>query len=338
MTAKKTIFGAVILLIVASNLDAAKIVERIIARINSEIITQRQFEREQQRLRAQLAQDYSGAELEVQFHEQSKNLLRDMIDQDLMVQKAKDLDINAETDVVKRLDEMRQQYHLATLEDFQKEVEKQGIIWEDFKDQIRRNLLMREVIGREVGSRIQISHEDARKYFKEHQQEFASPEGVHLAEILISADKHSPAEVDKNAKGALAEIKAGQRFADVAKKYSDGQSAKDGGDIGFFKTGTLAPEIEQAVKKLDAGDASDLIATKHGTMIVKVLERRKAGIPPFEDVEQHVMNVLYDQKIQSSLRQYLANLRKESYINLAPGYLDTGAERPSGAVVANKGR
>ena len=338
MTAKKTIFGAVILLIVASNLDAAKIVERIIARINSEIITQRQFEREQQRLRAQLAQDYSGAELEVQFHEQSKNLLRDMIDQDLMVQKAKDLDINAETDVVKRLDEMRQQYHLSTLEDFQKEVEKQGIIWEDFKDQIRRNLLMREVIGREVGSRIQISHEDARKYFKEHQPEFASPEGVHLAEILISADKHSPAEVDKNAKDALAEIKAGQRFADVAKKYSDGQSAKDGGDIGFFKTGSLAPEIEQAVKKLDAGDTSDPIATKHGTMIVKVLERRKAGIPPFEDVEQHVMNVLYDQKIQSSLRQYLANLRKESYINLAPGYLDTGAERPSGAVVANKGR
>jgi len=338
MTAKKTIFGAVILLTVASNLGAAKIVERIIARINSEIITQRQFEREQQRLRAQLAQDYSGAELEVQFHEQSKNLLRDMIDQDLMVQKAKDLDINAETDVVKRLDEMRQQYHLATLEDFQKEVEKQGIIWEDFKDQIRRNLLMREVIGREVGSRIQISHEDARKYFKEHQQEFASPEGVHLAEILISADKHSPAEVDKNAKDAQAEIKAGQRFADVAKKYSDGQSAKDGGDIGFFKTGTLAPEIEQAVKKLEAGDTSDLIATKHGTMIVKVLERRKAGIPPFEDVEQRVMNVLYDQKIQSSLRQYLANLRKESYINLAPGYLDTGAERPSAAVVANKGR
>src|SRR6266704_525628 len=125
MTAKKTIFGAVILLTVASNLGAAKIVERIIARINSEIITQRQFEREQQRLRAQLAQDYSGAELEGQFHEQ-----------------------------------------------------------------IKRNLLMREVIGREVGSRIQISHEDARKYFKEHQQEFASPEGVHLAEILISADKH----------------------------------------------------------------------------------------------------------------------------------------------------
>src|SRR5437867_12296661 len=140
MRAKKTIFGAVILLIVASNLGAAKIVERIIARINSEIITQRQFEREQQRLRAQLAQDYSGAELEVQFHEQSKNLLRDMIDQDLMVQKAKDLDVNVETEVVKQLDEMRKKYNLASLEEFEKEAEKQGISWEDFKDNIRRDL------------------------------------------------------------------------------------------------------------------------------------------------------------------------------------------------------
>ena len=85
------------------HLSNAKIVERIIARVNAEIVTQRQFEQEREKLRQQLSQDYSGADLEVQIREQSKNLLRDLIDQSLMVQKAKDLDINVETDVVNSL-------------------------------------------------------------------------------------------------------------------------------------------------------------------------------------------------------------------------------------------
>ncbi len=133
--------------------------ERIIARVNNEIITQRQYEREKAKLREQLAQEYSGPELDAKFKEESKDLLRDLIDQALMVQKAKDLDINVETDLIKRLDEIRKQSNLATLEDLQKEVEKQGMIWEDFKEQIRRQILMREVIGREVGSRIIVARE-----------------------------------------------------------------------------------------------------------------------------------------------------------------------------------
>jgi peptidyl-prolyl cis-trans isomerase SurA len=332
--ARLTTIAVILAAAAVSNLFAARIVERIIARINSEIVTQRQYERERERLREQLAQQYSGAELEVQLRAQSKDLLRDLIDQDLMVQKAKDLDINVDTDVVKQLDQIRQDYHMNTIDDLQKAVEKQGIIWEDFTDQIKRKLLMREVIGREVGSRIAVSHEDARKYFNEHKQQFSSPEGVRLAEIVISPEKHTPAEVEQRTKDAVAEIKAGQRFADVAKKYSDAPDAVEGGDIGFFKTGTMAPEAEAAIKKLDINDTSDPIQTKHGTIIYKVLDRRQAGIPKFDDVEQQVMNILYDQKMQPALRKYLIELRKESYIFLAPGFVDTGAERPSEAVAA----
>ena len=330
--------AAILAAVVPANLPAARIVERIVARINSEIVTQRQYDRERQRLRAQLAEQYSGAELEVQVREQSKNLLRDLIDQDLMVQKGKDLDINVESEVIKRLDDVRAQYHMASLEDLQKEVEKQGIVWEDFKDNIRRNLLTREVIEREVGSRVIVSREDGRKFFNEHKEKFASPEGVHLAELLISPEKHPQPAADERAKDALAEIKAGMRFADVVKKYSDAPNANQGGDVGFFKTGTLSPEIEVAVKKLDTNETSELIQTKYGIMIVKVLERRQAGIPKFDDVEQQVMNVLYEQKMQPALRQYMIELRKESYIFLAPGFVDTGAERPSEAVVANEVR
>jgi peptidyl-prolyl cis-trans isomerase SurA len=316
-----------------------KIVERIIARVNNEIVTQRQFDRERDKLRQQLAQQYAGAELDAKVKEYSKDLLRDLIDQALMVQKAKDLDINVETDVVKRLDDIRANFHLDSLEDLQKEVEKQGLIWEDFKDQIRRQLLMREVIGREVGRTIIISREDARKYFDTHKEEFASPAGVSLAQILISNEKRKPEEAEKRAKDALAELKAGQKWSDVVSRYSDDSgTASEGGSIGFMKDGTLAPAISAAIAKLDVNEFSDVVPVKTGFIILRVLDRRHQGIPPFEEVEQQVQEKMYNQQMQPALRKYLADLRRDSYIYLAPGYVDTGAERPSDTVLASKGQ
>jgi peptidyl-prolyl cis-trans isomerase SurA len=330
--------GAVLVTAASPAFAARKVVERIIARVNSEIVTQRQFEREREKLRAQLAQQFSGAELESKAREYGRDLLRDLIDQALMVQKAKDLDISVETDLVKRLDEIRKNLKLASLEDLQTEVEKQGLLWEDFKDNLRRNLLMREVIGREVGRTVIVSREDARKFFEENKAQFASPEGVRLAQILISTEKRKPEEAEARAKEALAELKAGIRWADVVKKYSDDPTANDEGDIGFMKTGTLAPAIAEAIKKLEVNEFTEIIPVKSGQLILKVLERRSQGIPPFEEVEQRVNETMYNQKMAPALREYLVNLRKDSYVYLAPGYVDTGAERPSEAVPAKKGQ
>jgi len=319
-------------------LQGAKIVERIIARVNNEIITQRKYDEEQDNLRRQLTEQYSGAELQAQFKEQSKNLLRDLIDQSLMVQKAKDLDINVETDVIKQLDDIRKKNNLGTLEDLETEIGKQGLNYEDYKDQIRRNLLMREVIGREVGSRIQLSRDDARKYYEAHKKEFQSPGLVRLGQILVSTEKRKPEEAEKRANDAFAELKAGQRFAEIAKKYSDGPSAEQGGDVGFMKEGSLAPDVAAMVAKLDLNEFSNPMQTKYGYIILKILERYSSGIPKFEEVEQRVNEVLYDQRMQPDLRDYMKRLRKESYIYKAPGYLDSGEERPSETQLANKGQ
>ncbi len=333
--------GVVMLVLVAFSPAFARrrVVERIIARINNDIITQRQFEREQEKLREQLAQHYSGTELEAKFREQSKDLLRDLIDQALMVQKAKDLDINVETDVVKELDNLRESFNLESLEALQGEVEKQGILWEDFKDNIRRSLLMREVMGREVGRTIIISREDGRKFFEANKEQFSSPGGVHLAQILISSENRTPEEAEARAKEALAELKAGQRWNDVVKKYSEHAATTNlGGDIGFMKGGTLAPAITEAVATLDVNAYTDLIPIKSGYLILKLLERRSKGIPAFEEIEPQVMEYLYNREMAPALRKYLVQLRSESYIYLRPGYVDTGAERPSDALVAKTGR
>jgi len=316
---------------------ARKVIERIIARVNNEIITQRQFEREREKLRLPASQQLAGAELEAKVREMSRDMLRDLIDRSLMVQKAKDLDVNVETDVVKRLDEVRRSVNAASLEDLQKEAEKNGMNWEDFKDDIRRNLLMREVIGREVGRTIVVSREDARAYFAEHKEQFASPAGVVLAQILISNEKHKPEEAEKRGKDAMAELKAGQRWAEIARKFSDDPTtANESGQIGFMKDGTLAPALNEAISKLEVNEFSDLIPIKTGYLILKVMDRRREGVPNFEEVEQTVMETMYNQKMQPALRKYLVSLRKDSYIYLAPGYVDSGAERPSDAVPDKK--
>ncbi len=204
---------------------------------------------------------------------------------------------------------------------------------------MRRRMLMREVIGREVGRMIIISRGDAQKFFEGNKEEFSSPGGVHLAQILVSSERRPPEEAEARAKEALAELKAGQRWVDVVKKYSDdAATANRGGDIDFLRDGTLAPAIAEAISKLELNEFTELIPIKSGYLILKVLARRSPGIPPFEQVEQQVMEFLYNQQMEPALREYLVNLRKESYIYLRPGYVDTGAERTSDALVAKTGR
>ncbi len=308
-----------------------QLVGRIIARVNGDVITNWQYEREQVKLRESLAERLQGAELDAQYKAQSKNLLRDLIDQDLMVQKAKDEDINVETDIVKRLDDIRKNMHLETQADLQQAVEKQGQLWEDFEDSIRRSLLMRELIGRQVGSRLVISREEARKYYDAHRDDFNFPEGEELADILVATKGRTPGEAEKRAEQALAEIKGGARWEVVVQKYSDDeQTAESGGDLGFFKKGTLAADLSGAIEKLEVGETTGIIKTQYGFMILKVLQRRKSGVASFEDVEQRVDETLYNQKMQPALRVYLTTLRRESFITLAPGFVDTGAVKGGG--------
>jgi peptidyl-prolyl cis-trans isomerase SurA len=321
---------------VAPRVRAAHVVERIIARVDTEIITQRQFDKQKARLRDGLSQQYAGAELETRLSEEEKNLLRNLIDESLMVQKAKDEDINVDADLIKRLDQLRQEDKLATIDDLQKEAETQGVDWEDFKEQNRRQLLMQEVISREVGSRIVITREEMRQYYNQHKDDFKSEGEVHLAEILISNTKYSQEEAEKRAKEAEAELAGGAKFSTVVKKYSDDPSVDQEGDIGLQKMSTLAPGIAAAVNKLDVNEDTPPMPIRTGFLILRLQERFSQGIPPFEEVESHVNETLYSQRMQPKLREYLTQLRKDSYIFLAPGYVDTGAESPGAALTPER--
>lgn len=314
-----------------------ELIDRIIARVNEEIITQRQYDEQIDKLRQSLAQHYSGDQLTVQTNAAVKDLLENMIDEDLFVQKAKDLNINVESQLVQRLDQLRQQMGLASIQDLEDEVEKNGLVWEDFQNNIRRQLLTNAVMQQEVASRIMPTDADLRKYFAAHKQDYTSPAGVELAEIQISNQKWGAAQSEQRAKDAEKMLQAGAKWDDTVKKYSDGPNADSGGDVGFFPNGSLLPEISKAIQSLDPGDTSSLISTQNGYIIVKLNEHRSAGAPKFEEVRQRVENDYYQEKMHPAVRKYLTTLRKESCITIAPGFIDSGALHPGAVGSAQDG-
>jgi peptidyl-prolyl cis-trans isomerase SurA len=301
----------------------------IVARVNNDVITLPDYQKAEQQLRDELAHDCEGCppeKIDAQFKEQQKDLLRGMIDQSLFVQRAKDMGISVESDLAKRLDEVRKQNGLATLEDLQKGVEATGLTWEAYKTTIRNGLLQKEVVQREVGSHVDISRDEVKQYYEAHPQEFTLPERVTLSEISLSTEGKSPEEfaaVRAKVEGLRTSVLNGDDFNRVAQLYSQGSTAKDGGALGTFKRGELPPQIEAVVFQMSKYQISDVIQTRTGFEFLKVEDHLQAGLQPLDKVETDIFNTVHTQKVQPLLRDYLAELREQSNIIVKPGYSDS---------------
>jgi peptidyl-prolyl cis-trans isomerase SurA len=321
---------------------AQTVVEEIVARVNDSIISKSDVARSREQLQQELHQQY-GVEGSSRFAAREKDILRDLIDQKLLVSRAKDNGINVDNEVIKRLDEMRKQMNLESMEDLEKAAAAQGVSFEDYKDNMKNSMMTQQVIGQEVGRKIQILPSEVTKYYEEHKNELKRDETVELAEILISTEAAAPKQgeqmpadtpeaqaaritaAETKAKNLLEEINKGAKFDEIAKKNSDGPTAAEGGGLGEFKRGTLAEELEKRVFAMKPGEVSDVIRTKQGFIILKVVNHNPEGTPTEKEVENRIQEALYYEKLQPALRTFLTKLREESYVDIKPGYVDSGA-------------
>jgi peptidyl-prolyl cis-trans isomerase SurA len=313
---------------------ADTVIEEIIARINNQIVTRTEYLRSKDQLK-QEAQQQDPVNANKIVAERDKDILRDLIDQQLLLEKGKDLGITADTELIKKLDDMRKEMNLESMEDLDKAAQAQGVSLEDFKQNLRNQIITQQVIGREVGSKMSMSKEEEQKFYDQHKSEMEQPEHIRLSEILVSPEKKGGANAPDDpqqlataqakAEDLLAQIRKGAKFEDIAKKNSDGPTAAHGGDLGDFKRGTLAKELEDKTFAMKPGDVSDVIRTRQGFVILKVVEHHTAGIPTMSEVEPRIQDALYMQKLQPALREYLQKLREDAYIDVKPGYVDTGA-------------
>ncbi len=305
----------------------AKTVEEIIARVNNEIITRSELDKARLAAEEDAKQECQGKctpeQLRTDIEDRQKNTLRDLIDQSLLVQRGKDMGVNVEPDVIKKLDQIRQQNKIDSMEDLEKAVSAQGQNWEDFKNNIRSQILTQRVISSEVGSHITIGKDEVEKYYNEHKSEFVRPEQVALREIEVSTEGKKDTELPdlkKKAETALKRVKDGEDFGEIAKRFSDSSTAKQGGFLGVYKRGELSKELEEIVFKMKKNDLTDVMDTKQGYLVLQVLERYEEGEQPLNKVENEIMDHLYSQRMEPAMRQYLKTLREQSYVVIKPGY------------------
>ncbi|MFL6312546.1 MAG: peptidylprolyl isomerase [Terriglobales bacterium] len=349
---RKFVLFASVLLLAAIAVRADDIVDEIIARVNDQIITRSDMEKAKATTLEELKQRFPS-DWQSHVAKAQSDTLRDLIDQQLLLERGKDLGITGETELVKRLNQMRQQMGLASIDDLEAEAKKQGVSYEDFKEQIRISVVTQQVIGQEVGGKLHISNEDIQDWYNKHQKELEGPEEVSLSEIMVSTQpakenvesKDKPAaEPDKNlpedpAKAAEAEAKANQlldqlkkgaKFDDLAKKSSDGPTASQGGTLGTFKRGELAKDLEDKTFALKAGENTGVIRTRQGFIILKVTAHRPAGIPPLNEISERIREAIYSERLEPAARAYLTKLREQAFIDIKPGYTDTGASPNQG--------
>ncbi|MGI4854018.1 MAG: peptidylprolyl isomerase [Janthinobacterium lividum] len=306
----------------------ATVVEDVIVRVNDGIISRSDLERAQQQLQTELAANPTAS---ANVDERERNMLRDLIDQQLLLSKGKELNIIPDAEVVRRLDEIRKQNNFATMEDLEKAARSQGVSFEDFKASIRNSIITGNVVRDEVGRTIRMNRGDEQKYYDAHKDEFTQPEQVRLSEILVptaaNADDATIAAAQKSAEDIYAKLKAGADYVATAKSSSGGPTAAQGGDLGLFVRGSgkLAAVLEQKTFALPIGGYTEPIRTRQGFVILRATEHQQAGTPPLAQVEGEVQNAMYQEAIQPALRAYLTRLREEAYIDLRPGFVDSGS-------------
>ncbi len=302
------------------------VAEDIIARVNDQIITKSDYDR------ALADLDQEGRQHNETMQEisaQHKDLLRNLVDQQLWLSKGKELGVTGETELVKKLDEIRKQYNLESIDDLEKAAREQGVSFEDFKANIRNQIITQEVMRQEVGEHIQMTPGEVERYYEAHKQDYAQQESERLSEILISTGGgDDPAKVTAakaKADDIEARLHAGGDFAQLARSFSDGPTASEGGDLGQYKRGQLGKLLEDQTFSLNSGQYTDPILTRQGYIILKVVQHIAGGPQPFKDVTQDVEEAYYMSRMEPAIREYLSKMRDEAFIYIKQGYTDSAA-------------
>src|SRR6266853_271431 len=313
----------------AGLLTAAEItvIDEIICKVNGDIVSRGDIERARKQMEAGLRQQgAAGQRLTEAMQDGEKNILRERIDSLLLLSKAKELNLNVDTEVSKQFADIQRNAKIADPEQFQQFVREQtGMSYEDYKNDRKNELLTNRVIRQEVAGKISIKREEAQQYYDGHKNEFEREERVFLREILVASEGKDTAAAEKKAKDLSARGKKGEKFEDLAANNSDSTTAQQGGDIGSYERGKLRPEIEKTVWDQPREFVTDPINVGNGFLILKVEEHQKAGLAGFEEVQNEITNKLFNPRFAPELRRYLTALRVNAFLEIKPGYEDSGA-------------
>lgn len=317
---------------IASAADVA-VVEEIVCKVNGDIITRSELDKDRKDAEAEFrSQGLTGRALQEAVDGASRNVLRGRIDRLLMIQKGKELDLKVDGEVTKKIADAQRRSGIADPEKFQQFVHQQtGMSYEDYRAEMKNQAYVDHVIREEVTSKIEFKRDDLEAYYNAHKDEFQRQERIFLQKIYISTEGKDTGGVllaERKAKDLVARARKGEKFSDLVTANSDdADAATSGGEMPPMQKGELNKQLEEALWNQPKGYISDPFKLDHpaGFYIFKITEHQKAGLADFEEVRNEVENKLFAPKFDPLLRDYLTKLRQQAFLEIKPGYEDSGA-------------
>lgn len=310
-------FAGIILLFHSS--VSGKITNRVVAIVNDELVTLYELNTMMQLLTGIPSEQLKSKSEDVYFKTRQK-VLDDLINQKIVFEKVKELEIEVTAKAVAQAIERVKTDNQLTQEDLLSELKKQGTNYEAYKKSIKEELERVQLINYEVKSKIILREEELKEYYNTHTEEFTREGRVRLALIFLkqedSADKKEARDLYQKAQEILLMIKDGKNFANLAEKFSNGPGASEGGDLGVFKMTELNPEMAEIIKDLPAGGVSKPIVRPYGIRIIKVEEKDGGGEKSFDQVRNAIQTILYRKELDKKYSAWIKDLRKKAYIKI----------------------
>ena len=296
--------------------DTADVGNKIIAVVNDEVVTEADLDEALVSGIDELKKEYSGDELKAKIEEERKELLTQMIENKLILQEAKKINITADdSEVEQRFKEVKS--HFPSEDVFYAEVEKSGISTEILKKRYRENIMMAKLVDHQVRNKVVVTPIEIESYYNKHAEELKAPESVHLRCIVIRVEAGSTEEVAKQkADDVLKLARDGRDFGELAKTYSQGAKAQESGDFGFVEKGQMREDFEKVIFSLKPGEVGDPLKTDTGYYIFKVDEKKDSRVRPLAEARADIENIIFRDKAQKRYQDWIEKLKRDAFIQI----------------------
>jgi peptidyl-prolyl cis-trans isomerase SurA len=298
---------------------SAEISNRIVAFVNNDVITLYELEKRIEEITGQIS-DQLKAQDEQQYLGIRREILEQMINEKIAQEKILDLEMQVtEAEIDSTVESIKQSNQL-TQEDLINQLKAEGLTYERFREEIKEDLERRRLIDYEVNSKTIVTEKQITEYYNEHIDDYRTDGRVHIASIFLMQnnpeDKEELTELTVKAKSILAKIREGEDFGTLARKFSQGPGAEDGGNLGALQISQIDPDLWKILKKLPEGGVTEPIIRENSIQIIKLINREDAVVRPLEEVRDSIYERLYLEEIEKRYVSWIKDLRDDSYIKI----------------------
>jgi parvulin-like peptidyl-prolyl isomerase len=314
------ILGFVILGFAGGLSTSEAVVDRVVAVVNEEVITLSEVDR----VIAPFLKEAVKAEDRLERKEQLNRIRRQALDT-LIEEKLLDYEIKkagmkvTPREVEAIVDDIKKQ-NKATQQDLEMALAKEGMTFEQYKTQIEKRILRTKLVQWSAKVEPQASEKQLRDFYEQNAERYKTPETFRPAHILFGIPKEAPPEkvqeVRKKCQEVLERIRKGEDFGEMALLYSQDPSAKERGDLGYFKKGELLPAFEKELNRLRVGEVGGIIRTEFGFHLIKLLDRRGGTPMPFEEAKARVQREYFESEMDRAVRRFITSLKEKSVIDI----------------------